>query len=71
MPRWARWAAAHRLLQTAGVLVAAQVDQLDVMEQPGLEAQQIEAGGEGFEDGQLLAGLTGLHHPPPGRRDWL
>jgi hypothetical protein len=51
---------AHRFLQAAGVFVAAHVDQLNVMQQPGLEAQQVvEIGCDAIAKGFRSAAQTG------------
>jgi len=41
--------------QAAGMLVAAQVDQLEIMKQARLQLDQLDAAAQGFEDRQPLA----------------
>ena len=47
--------------QPAGVFVALQFDQLELMQQADLQLDHHNVGLEGFEDGQLGAGITGQH----------
>ena len=47
--------------QTAGVFVALQLDQLELMQQADLQLDYNNMGLERFEDGQLGAGITGQH----------
>ncbi len=41
--------------QTAGVFVAAQIDQLEVMQQTGLQLDEMEAPAQGLQDWQAVA----------------
>jgi hypothetical protein len=47
--------AAHRLQQPAGVFVAAGIDQLEIVQQAGLDAEQIDPSGGGFKQGKFVA----------------
>ena len=47
--------------QSAGMLVALQFDQLKLMQQADLQLDNYNVGFEGFENGQLGAGITGQH----------